>query len=158
MICAPPISSWFLPPFVLSPVACSQSKLIWHYGSYTHLAGLLGQVISTSQGRILHRATQTKETHTDFHASCAMRTHDPSVWAGEDTVAVSSWSDPPNDKTLWWRIQGLTLISMHRFHLFIASSGPDILLSTLFSVTLNFSFFWGQQTMFLTHTERQVKL
>jgi hypothetical protein len=41
--------------------------------------GLLGRGISPSQGRYLHTNTQT-----DIHASCGIRTHDSSVWAGEE--------------------------------------------------------------------------
>jgi hypothetical protein len=52
------------------------------------LVRLLGRVISPSQGRYLHTTTQIEETHTDIHASSGIRTHDPSVWAGEDREAT----------------------------------------------------------------------
>jgi hypothetical protein len=43
-------------------------------------------VISPSQSRYLHRATQTQNNRrqTDIHTSSGIRTHDPSVRAGED--------------------------------------------------------------------------
>jgi hypothetical protein len=51
---------------------------------YTQSVGLLGRRISPSQGRYLHRTTQTELTYTDIHASSGIRTHDPSVRAVED--------------------------------------------------------------------------
>jgi hypothetical protein len=52
---------------------------------FTQTVGLLGWVISPSQGHYL-RTEQHKHrinSHTDSHASSGIRTHDPSVWAGE---------------------------------------------------------------------------
>jgi hypothetical protein len=46
--------------------------------------GLLGRVISLSQGRYLH----TEQTHTDIHASSGIRIHDPSVRVGEDSSSL----------------------------------------------------------------------
>jgi hypothetical protein len=49
-------------------------------------AGLLAREISLSQDRYLH-AGQHKHrinAHTNIHALSETRTHDPSVWAGED--------------------------------------------------------------------------
>jgi hypothetical protein len=45
----------------------------------TQSLGLLERGISPSKGRYLH---------TDIHASSGIRTHDPSVWAGEDCLRV----------------------------------------------------------------------
>jgi hypothetical protein len=48
--------------------------------------GLLGRGISPSQGRYLHRTTQKHKINahnTDIHALSGIRTHDPSVRAGE---------------------------------------------------------------------------
>jgi hypothetical protein len=39
-----------------------------------------------SQDRYLHRATNTEEMQADMHASSEIRTHTPSVRAGEDIV------------------------------------------------------------------------
>jgi hypothetical protein len=48
-------------PFVLRPLACFLSELMWNYRSYRRLVGLLGRVISPSRGRYLHRTTQTQK-------------------------------------------------------------------------------------------------
>jgi hypothetical protein len=45
------------------------------------LAGLLGRVISPSQGLYLHRTTLHRKTRTNIHALSEIRTHDPSVRA-----------------------------------------------------------------------------
>jgi hypothetical protein len=51
---------------------------------YTQAVGLLGRGISPSQGRYLHRTTQTQNKRTDIHVLSGIRTHDPSVRASED--------------------------------------------------------------------------
>jgi hypothetical protein len=53
---------------------------------FTHMVGLLGRVISPSQGRYLHTGQHKHRIngHTDIHALSGIRTHDPSVWASED--------------------------------------------------------------------------
>jgi hypothetical protein len=51
---------------------------------YTQSLGLLGQGISPSQGRYLHKEQYKQNKHTDIHASSGIRTHDPSARAGED--------------------------------------------------------------------------
>jgi hypothetical protein len=42
------------------------------------MVGLLGRVISPSQGLYLHRATQHRKTRTNIHALSGIRTHDSS--------------------------------------------------------------------------------
>jgi hypothetical protein len=44
---------------------------------FRHMVGLLGQVISPSQGLYLHRTTQHRMTRTNIHALSGIRTHDP---------------------------------------------------------------------------------
>jgi hypothetical protein len=58
--------------------------------SFTQSVGLLGRGISPSQGRYLHTqdSTNTELTHTDINASRGIRTHDPSVSAGEDSSCL----------------------------------------------------------------------
>jgi hypothetical protein len=53
---------------------------------YTQSTRLLGRGISPSQGRYLHteQRKQRVNAHTDIHSSSGIRTHDTSVWAGED--------------------------------------------------------------------------
>jgi hypothetical protein len=45
---------------------------------FRHMVGLLGRVISPSQGLYLHRTTQHRKTRTNNHAFNGIRTHDPS--------------------------------------------------------------------------------
>jgi hypothetical protein len=45
---------------------------------FRHMIGLLGRVISPSQGLYLHRTTQHRKTWTNIHALSGIRTHDPS--------------------------------------------------------------------------------
>jgi hypothetical protein len=42
------------------------------------MVGLLGRVISPSQGLYLHRTTQHRKTRTNIYALNGIRTHDPS--------------------------------------------------------------------------------
>jgi hypothetical protein len=43
-----------------------------------HTVGLLGRVISPSQGLYLHRTTQHRKTRTNIHTLSGIRTHEPS--------------------------------------------------------------------------------
>jgi hypothetical protein len=45
---------------------------------FRHMVGLLGRVISPSQGLYLHRTTHQGKTMTNIHALSEIRTHDPS--------------------------------------------------------------------------------
>jgi hypothetical protein len=45
---------------------------------FKHMLGLLGRVISPSQGLYLHRTTQHRKTRTHIHALSRIRTYDPS--------------------------------------------------------------------------------
>jgi hypothetical protein len=45
---------------------------------FRHTVGLLGRVISPSQGLYLHRTTQHGKTRTNIHVLSRTRTHDPS--------------------------------------------------------------------------------
>jgi hypothetical protein len=45
---------------------------------FRHMVGLLGRVISPSQGLYLQRTTQHRKTRTNIHALSWLRTHDPS--------------------------------------------------------------------------------
>jgi hypothetical protein len=45
---------------------------------FRHIVGLLGRVISPSQGLYLHRTTQHRKTRTNIRALSGIRTHDPS--------------------------------------------------------------------------------
>jgi hypothetical protein len=46
--------------------------------------GLPGRGISPSQGRYLHKTTQTQKRQTNIHALSGIRTHYPSVRAGDN--------------------------------------------------------------------------
>jgi hypothetical protein len=45
---------------------------------FRHMVGLLGRVISPSQGLYLHTTTQHRKTQTNIHALSGIWTHDPS--------------------------------------------------------------------------------
>jgi hypothetical protein len=60
---------------------------------FRQMVGLLGRVISPSQGLYLHR-TQHRKTRTNIHALSGIRTHDPSnqpakTHASDSTVTVT---------------------------------------------------------------------
>jgi hypothetical protein len=57
--------------------------------SFTQLVGLLGRGISLSQGRYQHRGQNKHRINVHRHPCLiGIRTHDPSVWAGEDSSCV----------------------------------------------------------------------
>jgi hypothetical protein len=71
--------------FILGPRACFPSELIWIYGSYRQIVGLLGRMMSPVASPLSAQDNiNTQTTLADIHTSKGIRTHDPSVWAGED--------------------------------------------------------------------------
>jgi hypothetical protein len=56
----------------------------------TQTVGLLGRVISPSQGRYLDTGHHKHRlnVHTDIHALSGIRTHDPSIRASEDSSCL----------------------------------------------------------------------
>jgi hypothetical protein len=66
--------------FHISPLACFPSELIWTYGFYRQLVGLLGWVTNpVTRPLPTQDNTHTEETLTDIHALSGIRTHDPGV-------------------------------------------------------------------------------
>jgi hypothetical protein len=51
---------------------------------FRHMVGLLGRIISPSQGLYLHRPTQHRKTRTYIHALGGIRTHDPGNQLAKD--------------------------------------------------------------------------
>jgi hypothetical protein len=67
-------------PFVLGPLDCIPSELIWNYGTYRQLVGFLGRVISSVARPLPTRDNKnTEETRAHIYALSGIRTHDPSV-------------------------------------------------------------------------------
>jgi hypothetical protein len=64
----------------LEPRASVKRFVLLQFLNVRHSVGLLGRVISPSQGRYL--------THTDIQASTGIRTHDPNVQASEDSSCL----------------------------------------------------------------------
>jgi hypothetical protein len=79
---------------------------------FRHMVGLLGWVISPSQGLYLHRTTRHRKTQTNIHALSGIQTHDPSnqpakTHASERTATVTgSWN------LYQWIFEILTVVKM----------------------------------------------
>jgi hypothetical protein len=58
--------SKLLLPFLLGPLARFPLELIWNYGSYKQLAGLLGWMISPVARLLLHTVSQTQKNSTEL--------------------------------------------------------------------------------------------
>jgi hypothetical protein len=65
--------------FRIRPSVLFSSKINLNYESCSQLVGL-----PTARTLLTQDNTNTEETRTDIHASSGIRTHDPSVRAGED--------------------------------------------------------------------------
>jgi hypothetical protein len=70
-------------------------QLSWALASFSvswsilQTVGLLGRVISSSQGLIQDNTNTDKHRHTpNIHALCGIRTHDPSLRASEDSSCL----------------------------------------------------------------------
>jgi hypothetical protein len=58
---------------------------------FTQPVGLLGWgSVRRKAATFTQNSTNTEYTHTDIHASSGIRTHDPNVWAGEDSPCLRS--------------------------------------------------------------------
>jgi hypothetical protein len=80
---------------------------------FKHTVGLLGRVISPSQGLYLHRTTQHRNTRTNIHALSGIRTHDPS-----NQPAKTHASD---------RTATVTDLQIHCFHKYHTHSSASLL-------------------------------
>jgi hypothetical protein len=65
------------PSYGLDLLACSNSEFFSEIMNHRQTVGLLGRVISLSQGLHLHRTTQHRQTRTNIHALSGIRTRDP---------------------------------------------------------------------------------
>jgi hypothetical protein len=75
------------------PAHSGARPLIQLRNSFSQTVGLLGRVISPSQGRYLNtgQQAQNERMHTpNIHALCGIRTHDPSVRASEEFMALTA--------------------------------------------------------------------
>jgi hypothetical protein len=77
------------PPLALQPFVGPWPLLQFHY-FFTQTVGLLGRVISPSQGLYLHTGQHKHRinVYTNIHALIGIRTHDPSVRASEDSSCL----------------------------------------------------------------------
>jgi hypothetical protein len=76
---------------------------------YTQLVGLLGQGISPSQDLYLHTEEHKHRINahnTDIHALSGIRTHDPSVQAGEDSSHLRPRGHSDRDVCLYIFVHG----------------------------------------------------
>jgi hypothetical protein len=72
------------------PAHSEPRPLIQLRNHLTQSVGLLGRVISTSQGRYLNTGQHKRRIneYTNFHALSGIRTHDPGVRGSEDSLCL----------------------------------------------------------------------
>jgi hypothetical protein len=74
----PNMRLFFLFNWRYSPImGPSPPRIFWFPNLFRHMVGLLGRVISPSQGLYLYRTTQHRKTRTNVHALSGIRTRDP---------------------------------------------------------------------------------
>jgi hypothetical protein len=89
---------------------------------FRHMVGLLGRVISPSQGLYLQRTTQHRKTRTNIHVLSGIRTHDPSnqlakTNASDRTATVTGMERSIRDEKSVWLSFQLLLLIFHRITL-----------------------------------------
>jgi hypothetical protein len=97
----PPVQRWYVPSiysccFHLEHRTSAKHFVSFQFLNFRQSVGLLGLVISPSQGRYLH----TEQTHTNIHASSGIRTHDSSLRASEDGSCLRSRATVIGDSVL----------------------------------------------------------
>jgi hypothetical protein len=61
----------------IRPCGLFQFRITSEIMNHRHMVGLLGRVISSSQGLYLHRTTKHKQRRANIHALSGIRTRDP---------------------------------------------------------------------------------
>jgi hypothetical protein len=79
---------------------------------FRHMVGLLGRVISPSQGLYIHRITQHRKTRTNIHALSGIRTHVPS-----NQPAKTHTSDRTAAVTGMRKIYWMIIVGVHKIHM-----------------------------------------
>jgi hypothetical protein len=125
------------------PAHSGPRPLIQFRNHFSQTVGLLGRVISTSQGRYLHTGQHKHRidayTHTlNIHVLSGIRTHDPSVRASEDSsslkvpihvrVWLGSGPNEPNSSVCGAPRAGLGRVQL-------GSPGPSVGLGSLLART-----------------------
>jgi hypothetical protein len=72
----PDIEIFFFPVALQSLKYHVRLTYRWFLELFRHMLGLLGRVISPSQGLHLHRTTQHRKTRINIHALSGIRTYD----------------------------------------------------------------------------------
>jgi hypothetical protein len=88
-------SACFFPLLRIRPIGLLQFRITSEIINHRHMEGLLGRVISSSQGLYLHRITQHKKTRTNILALSGNRIRDP--------VYKRSRPAPQTARPLYWR-------------------------------------------------------
>jgi hypothetical protein len=100
---------------------------------FRHTVGLLGRVISPSQGLYLHRTTQHWKTRTNIHALSGIRTHNPSNQPAKTQASDRTAGVTGNHPTITYAIQKRSMnhsrienLKSHwpRWFVLKSSSGP----------------------------------
>jgi hypothetical protein len=87
--CLPACLPTYLPthPSIYNP--CGTYPFFFRFITCAQSVGLLRRVISPLQGRYVHTKQHKHKINSQrHHASSGIRTHDPSVWAGEDSSCI----------------------------------------------------------------------
>jgi hypothetical protein len=80
----------------IKPCGLFQFRIISEIMNHRHMVGLLGRVISSSQGLYLYRTTQHKKTRTNIHAISGIQTHDPVYERSRPTPQTARPLDRPH--------------------------------------------------------------
>jgi hypothetical protein len=70
-------TDYFFSLLWIRPIGLFQFRITYEIMNHQHTVGLLGRVISSSQGLYVHRTTQQRQTRTNTRALSGIRTRDP---------------------------------------------------------------------------------
>jgi hypothetical protein len=72
----------------IRPIGLFQFRIIFEIMNHRQMVGLLGRMISSSQGLCLHRVTQHRQTRTNVHAVSGIRTREPKARAATGSATT----------------------------------------------------------------------
>jgi hypothetical protein len=121
--------------------------LIQFHDHFSQMVGLLGWVISPSQGRYLHRTTQTQKKliHTpNIHALSGFQTHNLSIQASENSscLGLCGYCDQCSHIIPMWKVRG---------------ASPDLLSCTIGWAQLS-TCGWRQSPVYRTSFEKKNRM
>jgi hypothetical protein len=135
----------------------SPPLIFWFPNLFWHMVGLLGWVISLSQGLYLHRTTQHRKTRTNIHALSGIWTCSP-VYERSRPAPQTAW---PLDQHVYqhrtyWHLCHFMCQSLPQIEMLFCNSLVRVLQSCCGQRVFHFSCNWGTHSGYKMHWTKRL--